>query len=146
MTPPSISIVVPAYNEEASLPESLRRIRTAAAAFHRRGWPVESIVCDNNSTDRTAAIASEAGAMVVFEPVNQISRARNAGAAAAAGKWLIFIDADSHPSEALFDDVADAIETGSWLAAGSTVVLDDNGWAVRTGVWCWNHLSRTMRW
>ena len=36
------------------------------------GAPWEIIVCDNNSTDRTRDIARAAGAMVVFEPVNQI--------------------------------------------------------------------------
>jgi len=40
---------------------------------------LELIVCDNNSTDRTAEIARAAGAAVVFEPVNQIARARNSG-------------------------------------------------------------------
>ena len=58
----------------------------------------ELIVCDNNSTDRTAEIARAAGAKVVFEPVNQIARARNAGAAAASGDWLVFVDADSYPT------------------------------------------------
>jgi len=53
------------------------------------------IVCDNNSTDRTAEIARAAGAIVVYEPVNQIARRRNCGAAAATGDWLIFVDADS---------------------------------------------------
>ncbi|MGE0445500.1 MAG: glycosyltransferase family 2 protein [Vicinamibacterales bacterium] len=80
-----ISVVVPAYNEERLLGESLRRIRAAAAGFERRGWAWESIVCDNNSSDRTAEIARAAGATAVFEPVNQIARARNAGAAVATG-------------------------------------------------------------
>jgi glycosyltransferase involved in cell wall biosynthesis len=39
------------------------------------------IVVDNNSTDATAELARRGGARVVFEPVNQIARARNAGAA-----------------------------------------------------------------
>ena len=76
-------------------------MKSAAGAFVRRGWGVELIVCDNNSTDRTAEIARNAGARVVFEPVNQIARARNRGAAAATGDWLIFVDADSHPSAGL---------------------------------------------
>ena len=71
-----ISVIVPAFNEEKVLGGSLRAIRTAMTVFE----DAELIVCDNNSTDRTAAIAREAGASVVFEPLNQISRARNTGA------------------------------------------------------------------
>ena len=100
-----ISIVVPAFNEERLLGESLAQINRAAKAFEPPGWETELIVCDNNSTDKTAEIALEAGAMVVFEPVNQIARARNLGASAATGDWFIFIDADSQPSAELFGDV-----------------------------------------
>ena len=112
-----ISIVVPAFNEERLLGESLAQIKSAASAFAQRGWDFELIVCDNNSTDRTAEIARAAGATVVFEPVNQIARARNSGAAAATGDWLIFVDADSHPSAGLFAEVAEQINSGAvWLA------------------------------
>ena len=90
--------MVPAFNEEQLIEASLRSIRAAMAAFDRAGWESELIVCDNNSTDRTADIARAMGATVVFEPINQISRARNAGAAAASGGWLVFVDADSQPS------------------------------------------------
>ena len=100
-----ISIVVPAFNEEQLLPASLKAISDASAAFTEAGWTTELIVCDNNSTDRTAEIAAAAGAIVVFEPVNQISRARNAGAARATGDWLLFIDADSFPTRELFADL-----------------------------------------
>ena len=104
-----ISVVVPAFNEERLLGRSLGEIKSAAGAFARHGWEVELIVCDNNSSDRTAEIARNAGALVVFEPVNQIARARNRGAAAATGDWLIFVDADSHPSAELFTEVANEI-------------------------------------
>jgi len=80
-----ISIVVPAFNEEKLLGDSLARMKSAADVFGRRGWETELVVCDNNSTDRTAEIARGAGALIVFEPVNQIARARNRGAAAATG-------------------------------------------------------------
>ena len=80
------------------------------------GW--ELIVCDNNSTDRTVEIARAAGAQVVFEPHNQISRARNRGAGAATGEWLLFVDADSTPSRELFEDLREAIEGGRVLGGG----------------------------
>src|SRR5512134_4122720 len=102
-----ISVGVPAFNEERLLTETLPNIRAAMDAFDRRGWASELIVCDNNSTDRTAEIARAAGARVVFEPVNQISRARNRGAAEAGGDWIFFVDADSLPSVELFSDAAD---------------------------------------
>jgi len=108
-----VSVIVPAFNEERLLPAALAAIRRAAGAFEARGWTSELIVCDNNSTDRTADIARSHGATVVFEPLNQISRARNAGAARASGDWLVFVDADSQPSRELFDDAAAEIEEGA---------------------------------
>src|SRR5204862_8098839 len=104
------------YNEERLLGESLARIRTAMRVFEQAGWPAELIVCDNNSTDRTAAIAAAAGARVVFEPINQISRARNTGAATATGDWLVFIDADSYPSFELLADVVQVVQRGDGVA------------------------------
>jgi glycosyltransferase involved in cell wall biosynthesis len=121
-----ISVVIPAFNEERLLGESLAKIKSAAGAFTGRGWEVELIVCDNNSTDRTAEIARAAGATVVLEPVNQIARARNTGAAAATGDWLVFVDADSHPSAELFGDVAGQILSGRCLAGGATIRLDEH--------------------
>jgi glycosyltransferase involved in cell wall biosynthesis len=141
-----ISIVVPAFNEEKLLPGSLRAINAATAAFHERDWETELIVCDNNSSDRTAEVARAEGARVVFEPINQIGRARNCGAAAATGDWLLFIDADSQPSRELLADVADAITSGKYIAGGATVRLD----AWFPGMWffmtLWNVTSRVKKW
>lgn len=140
-----ISIVIPAFNEEGLLAGSLREIQRALVAFTRLGWETELVVCDNNSTDRTAEIARRSGARVVFEPVNQIARARNAGAAVAAGDWLLFIDADSHPSLELMADVAAAISSGRCLAGGSTVWMETAHRMGRAGNAFWNWISRARR-
>jgi glycosyltransferase involved in cell wall biosynthesis len=140
-----ISIVIPAFNEERLLGESIVQIKSAASAFTSCGWEVEFIVCDNNSTDRTAEIARAAGATVVFEPVNQISRARNSGAAAASGEWFIFVDADSHPSEELLTDVAKQIISDRCLAGGATIRLDERHLVAELITWNWNCASRVFR-
>lgn len=119
-----ISIIVPAFNEERFLGKTLAQIKVATSTLANMGWATELIVCDNNSTDRTTEIARAAGANVVFEPVNQISRARNTGAAAAAGDWLVFVDADSHPSTEVFADMATEIQSGSCIAGGATIRWD----------------------
>ncbi len=140
-----ISVVIPAYNEEKLLPEALRGVREALPAFTKRGWETEIVVCDNNSTDHTAQLAQAAGAQVVFEPFNQIARARNTGARAARGDWLVFMDADSSPSEALFAEVAEAIEGGRCLAGGVTLRLEGPyRVAVRISR-VWNGISRAFR-
>jgi GT2 family glycosyltransferase len=140
-----ISVIIPAFNEERLLGETLRQVKMAMEVFARRGWKTELIVCDNNSTDRTAEIAREVDAMVVFEPINQIARARNRGASIATGDWLLFVDADSHPSVELFTDVAEQIKSGRCLAGGVTVRLDEKhfaaGWVTRL----WNCASRIFK-
>lgn len=141
-----MSVIVPAFNEAKGIVATLHSIQAAAEAFASRGWPTELIVCDNNSTDDTAKLAAAAGARVVFEPVNQIGRARNTGARAANGDWLIFVDADSQPSAALFAEVAGAIATGRYLAGGSTVRLDSPHLLARAVAAGWNLISRLTRW
>ena len=119
-----VSVVLPAFNEEKLLPAAIAAVKAAASAFTARGWEWECVVCDNNSTDGTSAVARAAGATVVFEPVNQIGRARDAGARAATGEWLVFIDADSTPSAELFASIATRIAEGRALGGGSTVELE----------------------
>jgi glycosyltransferase involved in cell wall biosynthesis len=141
-----ISIVVPAFNEEKLIERSLQSIRNAASTFSRVGWDHEIIVCDNNSSDRTSELARAEGARVVFEPLNQISRARNSGAAAANGEWLVFVDADSFPSAELFAEMVLQIQGGRCIGGGATVELDQPvRWAIGL-IWVWSCLSRWQRW
>jgi glycosyltransferase involved in cell wall biosynthesis len=141
-----ISVVIPAFNEAKLLAVSLASIGQAITAFTAAGWEAELIVCDNNSTDATSDLARAAGARVVFEPVNQIARARNTGAAAATGDWLIFIDADSYPTPELFSAVLRVIQSGRCLGGGSTVRMDLPWVWGRAGLWLWNGISRVKRW
>ena len=140
------SVVVPAFNEERLLAGSLAAMREAMRAFDDAGWTSELIVCDNNSSDRTAAIARDAGATVVFEPVNQIARARNAGAARASGEWLVFVDADSYPDRNLFIDLIQVVQEGRCVGGGATVAFEIDDLAVRAALATWNALSRAARW
>src|SRR6266481_5354579 len=114
-----ISVIVPAYNEEKLIGRCIRSIHSALAANVRPGLETEIIVANNNSGDSTEEVAKKEGARVVFEPINQISRARNAGAAAATGDWLLFIDADSELNADSFRDLLAKIDSGMCAGGGS---------------------------
>jgi glycosyltransferase involved in cell wall biosynthesis len=141
-----ISIIIPAFNEERLIAGTLESVRKGMEELSHRGVESELIVSDNNSTDRTAEIARDAGAKVVFEPVNQIARARNRGAAVATGDWLIFVDADSNPDQELFGEVAEKIAAGRCIAGGVTVKMDAQHPVTARAVGIWNGISRLCHW
>ncbi|HBG28404.1 MAG: hypothetical protein A2Y10_11100 [Planctomycetes bacterium GWF2_41_51] len=135
------SIVIPAYNEEDFLPNTLASVKEAQLSVPQRSGEV--IVVDNNSTDKTAQIAKEFGAIVVFEPVNQISRARNAGAKIANGKYFIFLDADTTLSQRLLQKTLELLDSGK-IAGGGTIVDDKQVSLAREKflIRLWNFISR----
>lgn len=136
---PDYSIIVPAYNEAAQLPRTLPAIRAAMSGVDAVG---ELIVVDNNSTDATAGVAEQHGAEVVFEPVNMIGRARNAGAAASRSRLLIFIDADSWPTAELLAGAKDAVECEGCVGGGAKVALDPSpSWLLQRMQGVWNIAS-----
>jgi glycosyltransferase involved in cell wall biosynthesis len=139
---PDYSIIIPAYNEAKQLPETLPAIQSAMADVQARG---ELIVVDNNSTDRTAQIAEQHGAKVVFEPVNMISKARNAGAREARAQVFIFIDADTRPSAELLNATLEHMAHPARVGGGAEVELDPKpNWITRQLASLWNWTSRQM--
>jgi glycosyltransferase involved in cell wall biosynthesis len=86
------SIIIPALNEETCIATCIQSIQA------QQEMQVEIIVVDNGCTDRTAEIARQMGCIVVSEKKSGLSHARNAGAAAAKGDILCFIDADCRMS------------------------------------------------
>ena len=137
-----LSIIIPAYNEEKLLPHTLSVVAIGRDALATCGVESELIVCDNNSTDMTARLAAQAGARVVTESVNQIGRARNTGASIATGDWLLFLDADSTPSEDLWKDLAATLLDPTVIAGGSTLQPHRNYRLLSFFMHCWNAWSR----
>src|SRR6266545_581933 len=109
-----ISFIVPAHNEEFELSSTLAAIQAASS---NAAQPYEIIVVDDASTDATPEIAAQVGAKVV--PINrrQIAAARNAGARAAQGEYLFFVDADTRINRAHVIDAIAAVDAG--YAGGS---------------------------
>ena len=104
-----VSVIVPARDSAAFIPGLI-----AALAEQDVDDGFELIVVDNGSHDDTAALAEQAAAVdrVIRRPRGQgPGAARNAGAAAASGEALAFIDADCRP-------------TPGWLRAGTGALAD----------------------
>lgn len=118
---PSISVVIPAFNEAGFIEKTLASVFRAKAYY---AGTVEVIVVDNNSTDGTGKIAQDLGAKVVFEPKNQIARARNAGAAAASGVYLVFLDADTLIEGDILDKVQRHLSSRKVIGGGAWVEPD----------------------
>lgn len=95
-----VSVVIPAFNEEASLEEVLASVRST---MEKLGVEYELIVVDDGSTDRTGEIAGAAGARVIRHPVNRgTGAARTAGVRQAFGGWVVMLDGDgTYPSESI---------------------------------------------
>ena len=115
-----ISFIVPAYNEELELAATLGAIRTAVSSIAQT---YEIIVVDDASTDATLEIALRAGAKVIAINRRQIAASRNAGARAAQGEYLFFVDADTRINRAHVSGGIAALEEG--YAGGSARVAMD---------------------
>ncbi|MCW8930874.1 MAG: glycosyltransferase [Gammaproteobacteria bacterium] len=122
---PSISVVIPAYNEAKYIAETYKSVFITATAYYE--GHVEIIVVDNNSTDKTGEIASSLGAIVVFEEKNQIARARNAGAKKATGDYLVFVDADTLLIGDILDKVSTHLSSGKVIGGGAWTEPDSKG-------------------
>jgi glycosyltransferase involved in cell wall biosynthesis len=141
-SPPRISVIIPAYNEERYLGATLESVKAAIEEYRRRHClTVEVLVVDNNSSDRTEAVARSHGAQVVFEARNQIAAARNAGARAAAGEILAFLDADDHMSANFLVLLDEAMRSGDYIGGGAEIRWDRRS----IGVQLFNGLGNGLR-
>ena len=130
MSAPVFSIVIPACDEESYLPACLDGIDRAARQL---GDPVEVIVVDNGSRDRTGDIARERGALVVREATKCLSVVRNRGAAAASGKYLAFVDADTVMSDRMLVAIKNVLDSRRYIGGGVAHVRPDR---ISLGIVC----------
>ncbi|HET6261228.1 MAG TPA: glycosyltransferase, partial [Chloroflexia bacterium] len=114
--PGGISIVVPAYNAEAT-------VRACIQALLRQqlAEPYEIIVVDDGSTDSTALIALEYAprVRVISQPHRGAAAARNTGMRAASSRVILFTDADCEPVPAWARHLSKAIRDGAAGAKGT---------------------------
>lgn len=97
-TQPTISIVIPALNEEEGIGKTIKSI--PKEKLEEMGYDVQILVVDNGSDDRTGELAKKAGAEVVFEPRRGYGRAYKTGFAHASGEIIATADADlTYPVE-----------------------------------------------
>jgi glycosyltransferase involved in cell wall biosynthesis len=90
MSPPTISVVIPAYNRAHMLAPAI-----ASAWLQTPDRPAEVIVVDDGSDDDTAAVAEGLGARVIRHPRNLgLAAARNTGVEAASSPWVALLDSD----------------------------------------------------
>jgi dolichyl-phosphate beta-glucosyltransferase len=93
---PLLSIIIPAYNEEKRLPESLEQVVQFVA---QQEYPIEVIVVDNNSSDATGRIAADFAeefpyVRALFEGHQGKGAAVRTGMLAGRGDYLVICDAD----------------------------------------------------
>jgi glycosyltransferase involved in cell wall biosynthesis len=115
-----LSFVIPAYNEECLIGQTLRTLLDSAQALEES---YEVIVVDDASTDRTAEIARSFGATVIPVNLRKISAVRNAGVRAARGEMLIFIDADTSVPATVLVGAVENIRQGA-VGGGARVQMD----------------------
>ncbi len=106
---PSVSVIIPAHNEEEYIERTL-------LALHNSDYPkdlLDIMVVDNNSSDRTHAIASEYADKTLLLREGNVGAVRNLGAKNSLAKVLIFLDADC-----LIDD--------GWISRGVALLWENN--------------------
>jgi len=125
---PSVSIIIPARNEERLIAAALRSV----IAQTYPGGLIECVVVDNASSDHTACQAMKFAqehpqfqCQVVSEPVPGVGGAKNRGARVAWGDVLVFLDADSRMEGNLVREIVSSWDGGCQV--GSIRVLADSG-------------------
>lgn len=127
-----VSIIVPVLNEE-------RKIAALVDLLKALEGQKEILVVDGQSSDRTAALAESAGAVVI-----RSGRGRgvqmHAGAQAARGDVLWFVHADSLPSPQSLQSIENAFREGHAVAGNCSLVFGGNSRSARQMTWIYPKL------
>src|SRR5574341_101904 len=126
MTTPELSIIIPAYNEQALILSTLDSLQTYLSA---RPEQYEIIVVDDGSQDKTTALIQgwqKSNGANLHLLVNQLNKGKGfsirRGVLESRGRYVIFIDADLPYELEAIDDFLKALRSGCDLAIGSRVL------------------------
>jgi len=113
----TVSIIIPTLNEEETIGKVIDEI--PRENIERRGYQVEILVVDNNSTDKTREIAAERGAKVIVEPARGKGRAIRTAFKAASGDFIFMLDADYTYPATYISKMLEILHGGSDVVIGS---------------------------
>jgi len=123
-----ITVIIPTLDEEENVGACL-------AALNGQSGPLEVIVADGGSSDRTVAIAAQTpGVRVVHAPRGRATQ-MNAGAAAATGEILWFVHADGRPPAGAAPAIRDALARDGVSGGAFRFALAGHGWGYRVVEW-----------
>lgn len=125
-----ISIIIPAYNEEAQIAATI----TAISAQGNAAYITEIIVADGGSKDKTVEAAKAIGAVAVVSPAKGRAAQMNYGASIAKGEILYFLHADTLPATNFTTNIINAVHKG--FEAGCFMLTFDHAhWFLKANCW-----------
>jgi glycosyltransferase involved in cell wall biosynthesis len=138
---PEVSVVMPAYNEEASI---LKTLSCLSKSVTQRS--VEVIVVNNNSKDNTEAIVNSTGARCIKETKQGITPARNAGLAAAKGKYILNADADTLYPPHWIEEMVNPLDRADITSVYGRFSFIPTGGTSRLVYFFYEYAADFMRW
>ena len=138
---PEVSVVMPAYNEEESI---LKTLSCLSQSLTSRS--VEIIVVNNNSKDRTVDIVNSTGARCITETKQGITPARNAGLAAARGKYILNADADTLYPPNWIERMVSPLESDQVCAVYGRFAFVPTAGTPRLVYFFYEYIADCMRW
>jgi glycosyltransferase involved in cell wall biosynthesis len=106
----TVSIIIPAFNEEKTIAQVIDEI--SGAGIQGRGYKVEILVVDNNSSDSTGEIARQKSVRVVIEHVKGKGRAVRTALESIKGDFVFMLDADYTYPAAYIPSMLDILRDG----------------------------------
>lgn len=102
-----ISVIIPVYNEEKTIGETVSKLKERSGSYVG-----EILVVDGGSTDKTKEQALKAGAIVIDSEKKGRAAQMNRGAESASGDVLYFLHADTIPPLSFDEDIIKAVSEG----------------------------------
>jgi rSAM/selenodomain-associated transferase 2 len=135
-----ISVIIPAFNEATGIGALISFLQEKLADV-----PYEIIVADGESPDGTAAVARQAGALVVNCPERSRAKQMNAGAKHATGELFYFLHADTFPPDNFAIVIPEAVSRG--VDCGCfRLGFDLDHWFLNVNSWFTRFNVRYFRW
>lgn len=127
----SISIIIPAYNEEKNIGSLVRYLQSIEGKENIK----EIIVVDGQSRDNTVSEAKGAGAKIINASRRGRAVQMNEGAYVAKGTILYFLHADTFPPKSLIYDILSSLKKG-YRAGCYRLEFDNKNWFLQFYGWC----------